>query len=279
MCFSFLPLFLTRPYGSISRWFLLSFSLSKEVYILSLLLLQHLVIRTPLSRVGDLVAYSSRMEEITWKWLRGEYIQLVPLGGFVSRAFLIHLNIRYCPLFHIPFLPLVKKKWEEKKSLDILSPVTQVSLDTENLHPDSVKWNGLVSSTIKSIFCLKLFKTRLFSPLISVWPTNLKLLKITCLTSQNQTYRVSPTPPREVGQLSAGTEERDLMFLFTLKLRTEYNVHATVHSISHEMNRWLWWEWSPGAMAPLLQWLDCTAFKDVSPSWSRKFKIYHDTLP
>lgn len=71
------------------------------------------------------------------------------------------------------------------------------------------------------------------------------------------------------------------MFLFTLKLRTEYNVHATVHSISHEMNRWLWWEWSPGIMVPLLQWLDCTALKKKKKSlfWIGNLRntmiIYH----
>lgn len=35
----------------------------------------------------------------------------------------------------------------------------------------------------------------------------------------------------------------------------------------------------PSSHGPLLQWLDCTAFKKVSPSLSRKFKISHDTSP
>lgn len=112
-------------------------------------------------------AYYSRIEEIKWMQLRREYNKFIALGGFVCRAFLIHLNIRCCPLFHIT-LPTMVKKLKGKEIIRHLKSChsgQQWSWDTEDLYPDSVKWDGLVSSTIKSIFCLKLFKIKqLFPP-------------------------------------------------------------------------------------------------------------------
>lgn len=69
------------------------------------------------------------------------------------------------------------------------------------------------------------------------------------------------------------------MFLFLLKRRTEYNVHATVHSISHEMNWWLWWEWSPGIVTPLLQLRDGTVWKNKNPIWEDWKCIRYYSVP